>query len=96
MIIDPGILDRVCLRYGVTRLRLFGSAVRGHDGPDSDLDLLVEFAGATTLLDLVGMQQDLEKELGREIDLVTPGALSPYIRDRVLREARVIYERPAA
>jgi uncharacterized protein len=96
MTLDTGIIDRVCSKWGVSRLRVFGSAARNEAGPESDLDLLVEFSGRVTLFDLVGMEQELEDELGLDVDLVTPASLSPYIRERVLSEARVIYERPAA
>jgi predicted nucleotidyltransferase len=96
MIFDSSVLEPICLRYDVVRLRVFGSVLRGQDRPDSDLDLLVEFASPKSLLDLVGMQQELEDALGRKVDLLTPASLSPYIRNRIVRDARVVYERPAA
>ncbi len=80
----------------IVRLRVFGSVLRGDDTPESDLDLLVEFGKPKGLLDLVGIEQEFEDELGRKVDLVTPAALSPYFRDRVLQEARVLYEQRAA
>ena len=96
MIFDENALEQICIRNDVARLRVFGSVVRGEDRPGSDLDLLVEFTRPKSLLTLVGIEQELEEALGRKVDLVTPAALSPYIRDQVLREARVLYERPAA
>jgi uncharacterized protein len=96
MTIDPEVLERLCVLNDVARLRVFGSVARGEDRADSDLDLLVEFIKPKSLLSLVGVEHQFEDALGRKVDLVTPAALSPYIRDQVLREARVLYERPAA
>jgi predicted nucleotidyltransferase len=96
MILDPKIVERICARNDIARLSVFGSVARGHGRPDSDLDLLAEFARPKSLLDLVGIEQEFEDALGRKVDLLTPAALSPYIRDQVFREARVLYERPAA
>lgn len=96
MIIDASVIESICTRHGVTRLRVFGSVVRGEDRPDSDIDLLIEFTKPKSLLTLVGIEQEFADALGRKVDLLTPAALSPYLRDRILREARVLYERPAA
>lgn len=94
--IDAKVIRDVCLRNDVARLRVFGSVARGHERPDSDLDLLVEFARPKSLLQLVGIEQEFEEALGRKVDLLTPAAVSPYIREQVLREARLLYEQPAA
>jgi len=96
MTIDPAALAEICEKHDVVRLRVFGSVARGEDTPESDVDLLVEFAVAKSLLDLIGMEQEVEDALGRPVDLVTPAALSPYIRDQILSEARTVYERRAA
>jgi uncharacterized protein len=96
MNIDQSAVDRICVKNDVVRLRVFGSVVRGEDGSDSDLDLLVEFTKPKSLLALVGIEHEFEDALGRKVDLLTPAALSPHIRERILHEARVLYERPAA
>jgi predicted nucleotidyltransferase len=96
MMIDPAVVARICATHDVVRLRLFGSVSRGEDTPESDVDLLVEFTRPKSLLALVGLEQEFEAALGRRIDLVTPAALSPYLRDQILADARVIYERRAA
>jgi hypothetical protein len=75
-------------RHRATRVRIFGSVLRGEDHTDSDIDLLVEFAPDASLLDLVGLQQDAESLLGRRVDIVTPGGVSPFLRQRILDEAR--------
>jgi predicted nucleotidyltransferase len=71
---------------------LFGSFGRGDAGPDSDVDLIVEFSGPTGLLALVRLERELTEVLGRSVDLLTEEAISPHLRDRILREQRVIYE----
>jgi len=75
-------------RHRATRVRIFGSVSRGEDRPDSDIDLLVDFAPEASLIDLVGLQQDAEDLLGRRVDIVTPDGVSPFLRDRILAEAR--------
>jgi uncharacterized protein len=68
-------------------VRVFGSAARGEAEPDSDIDFLVDFEPGRSLLDLSRLWQDLEELLGRQVDVVEPGGLHWYIRDRVLQEA---------
>jgi len=74
-------------QHGVRNVRVFGSAARGEDGPDSDLDLLVEVERGRSLLDLIGLEQDVSALLGRSIDVVSERGLSPYLRQRILAEA---------
>jgi predicted nucleotidyltransferase len=68
--------------------RVFGSVLRGEDADGSDLDLLVDALPGTTLLDMAGLQQELEQIVGLSVDLLTPGDLPRWIRERVLSEAR--------
>lgn len=75
-------------RHHATRIRIFGSVARGEDKPGSDIDLLVDFAPEASLLDLVGLQQDAEALLGRQVDVVTPEGVSPFLRERILADAR--------
>lgn len=77
-------------RFRATNLRIFGSALRGDDREDSDLDLLVDALPGATLFDLGGLQMELEELLGARIDLVTPGDLPEKFRDRVLEEAQPV------
>ncbi len=74
-------------RYGVSSLSLFGSASRGEDRPDSDVDVLVEFGRPAGLFDFIRVRRRLEDALGRRVDLVTPDALRPAMREAVLRDA---------
>ncbi|PIP36191.1 MAG: nucleotidyltransferase [Desulfobacterales bacterium CG23_combo_of_CG06-09_8_20_14_all_52_9] len=83
-----------CRRRHIRRLALFGSALRGDFGPESDVDLLVEFEPdrIPTFFDIAGMEQELSALLGgRKVDLRTPEDLSRYFRDQVLAEAEVQY-----
>ncbi len=77
----------VASRHGARNVRLFGSVVRGEDRPDSDLDVLVEFEKGRSLLDLAGFGIDLEDLLGRKVDVVTEGGISPYIEPYIRAEA---------
>lgn len=82
-----------CRRYGVRRLSLFGSVLREDFGPQSDVDMLVEFEPevAVGFLTLSRMARELSELLGRPVDLVPRGGLKPSIREVVLRGEQVIY-----
>lgn len=82
-----------CRKHGVKRLSLFGSVVNGNFNANSDIDVLVEFPTGQTpsLLDLGGMLMELQHIFGREVDLKTPGFLSPHFRDKVVRDSRTLY-----
>jgi len=82
----------VLKRYDVVRAALFGSFVRGEASPESDIDIIVEFSGRKSLLDLVGIEQELSETLGRKVDLLTEKSISPYLIDRIKKELVVIYE----
>jgi predicted nucleotidyltransferase len=73
--------------FGVTSISVFGSVARGEAGPDSDVDILVEFGVPVGLFKFVRFQRYLESLLGRRVDLATPGALREQMREQVLREA---------
>ena len=88
-------LASFCRSRGIKRLAVFGSALRSDFGPDSDIDLLVEFEQGRTpgLLGIAGMELDLSDMLGRRVDLRTAGDVSRRFRQQVLNEAQVQYER---
>ena len=73
---------------GARKVRVFGSVLHGRDSQDSDLDLLVDMPAGTSLLKLVGLQLDIEDELGIKVDLCTERELHPAFKDRLLAEAR--------
>jgi hypothetical protein len=75
-------------RLGVHRLALFGSVLRGEARPDSDVDLLVEFAPEQKSFDrFMALADLLEAKLGHRVELVTTEALSPHIGPYILAEA---------
>lgn len=78
----------IATRYGVRNIRVFGSVARGEERPGSDLDLLVDMEPGRSLLDLVAFWQDLEEALGRKVDVVSEGGLSPFLRQKILAEAK--------
>src|SRR6266568_8171849 len=85
-------LEAFCRRHHIRKFALFGSVLRDDFGPDSDVDVLVEFEpGARTGLRFFEMEQELSQIIGRKVDLNTPGFLSPHFRDEVLAEAEVRY-----
>ena len=77
-------------RFRTANPRVFGSVLHGTDRDGSDLDLLVDALPGATLLDLGGLQDDLELLLGVHVDLLTPGDLPPKFRAKVLAEAQPI------
>ena len=76
--------------YKPKKLGVFGSYARGENDATSDLDILVEFGVQISLLDLVGLEQDLSEMLGIKVDLVTERALSKYIRPYVEKDYQQI------
>lgn len=83
-----------CQKHGIRRFAIFGSALRDDFRPDSDVDVLVEFEPERipTLFDLADMERELSDLFGgRKVDLRTPGDLSRYFREQVIKEAEVHY-----
>ena len=78
---------RIAASHGAHNVRIFGSVARGEEGPDSDVDFLVDMTSGRTLLDLAHLFLDLEDLLGCKVDVVEPEGLHWYIRERVMREA---------
>ncbi len=68
-------------------MAIFGSVARGEAGPDSDVDLLVEFSRPVGLFHFIGVKEYLEQLLGRPVDLVTRDAIKRQFRDAILAEA---------
>ena len=89
---DSKEIAEFCRRYHIRMLAFFGSVLRDDFGPESDVDVLVEFEpGHVPGLTLFSMEEELSRILGRKVDLNTQGFLSPYFRDRVLSEAEIQY-----
>jgi predicted nucleotidyltransferase len=80
------ILD-VAARHGARNVRVFGSVARGDDHEGSDVDVLIDVEPGRTLLDVIALEQDLQQLLGRHVEVLTDGGLSPYLQQRILAEA---------
>jgi hypothetical protein len=88
---DESRLAEYCRRHGITRLRLFGSTVRGEDDPESDVDLIADFGVPVGYFELIRAEDELTEVFGRPVDLLTEPAISKYMREEVLASARVIF-----
>jgi len=88
-------IKRLCRKFGIARLALFGSAARGEMTPESDVDLLVEFApdSKVSLFDIPTIQEAFSAAFGgRKVDIATTEVLeNPYRRKSILRDAKVLY-----
>jgi predicted nucleotidyltransferase len=82
-----GEILRIAAEHGAREVRVFGSVARGEADRESDIDFLVELESGRSVLDLGGLQMELESLLGRRVDVVTVRGLKARIRERVLREA---------
>ena len=89
---DPEVAE-FCQRHHVRRLLLFGSVLRSDFGPDSDVDILVEFESDSIpgMIRLAGMEIELSGIIGRQVDLMTPGFLREDLRKHVQDSAEVAY-----
>ncbi|SFK84443.1 hypothetical protein SAMN05216275_13778 [Streptosporangium canum] len=85
-------LVKLCERYEIAELAVFGSVARGEDGDDSDVDLLYVLKPDSNIgLEFFQFQEELEGLLGRKVDVVSKEGLHWVIRDQVLTDARVLY-----
>jgi predicted nucleotidyltransferase len=91
--IDRDAVSEFCQRHHIARLALFGSVLRDDFGPDSDVDVLVEFqAGHVPGFDFVSIEREFSGLLkGRRVDMVTPKFLNHRIRDQILSSAESLY-----
>ena len=91
--IDRDAVSAFCQRHHITRLALFGSVLRDDFGPDSDVDVLVEFqAGHVPGFNFVSIEREFSGLLhGRRVDMVTAKFLNPRIREQVLSSAEPLY-----
>ncbi len=78
----------LAVKHGARNVRVFGSVARGEERPDSDVDFLVEMAPGRSLLDVGGLQMDLQERLGQRVDVVTRKGLKRRLMPRVLRESK--------
>ena len=77
----------IAARHGATDVRLIGSVARGEARPDSDVDLLVTWSEGTSLLNHAALMLELERLLGRKVDIASDGWVKPSVRNSVYRDA---------
>lgn len=80
-------------RQGITKAALFGSVIRGKAKKTSDIDILIRYKGQKSLMDLVRLQFELEKKLGKKVDLLTYDSIHPLLKNIILNEQKIIYEK---
>ena len=81
----------ILVKHQVGFAGVFGSFARGEVNEASDVDLLVRFNEPKSLLDVIGLEQELSEILGRQVEVVTERALHPYLKTQVMRDLTVIY-----
>jgi predicted nucleotidyltransferase len=81
------VVIQIAAKHGAYDIRVFGSVARGEDHPDSDIDLLVRRGETVGPWFPAGLILELERELGRRVDVVTDTGLNPHLREHVLQEA---------
>lgn len=89
---DLSRLIELCRQNDISMVGVFGSMARGEAKKRSDIDLLVRFSKRKSLLATVKLERELSEALGRKVDLLTEAAISPYLRERILKELKVVYE----
>lgn len=90
--ISKKILVAYCRRNHISFIGVFGSFVKGEQTSRSDIDLLVKFSKRISLLDLIRIERELTERIGRKVDLLTEASISPYLRERIIKETVTIYE----
>ena len=88
-------IENVPHKEAIKSVGLFGSYINGQPTEDSDIDILIDIFPDSQIgfFELYDIQEALENRLGKPVDLLTPQALSHYIRSQVMKEAEIIYER---
>lgn len=80
-------------RQGIIKAALFGSVVTGEAKKSSDVDILIKYKGQKSLLDLVRLQFELEEKLEKKVDLLTYSSIHPLLKNIILNEQKIIYEK---
>ena len=86
------ILVDILSRHDASRIAIFGSRARGEEHAGSDLDVLVSFGKAKSLLKIVAIERELSQQLGIKVDLLTEAAISPHLRERIRSQLKVLLQ----
>ena len=79
-------------KYGIKKISVFGSYARGEATSESDLDLIVIFPEGTSLLDHIGIENEISEKLNMKVDILTEKSISPYLIDKIKKEAIVLLD----
>ena len=80
-------INKIALSHGARSVRVFGSFARGEETVFSDIDLLIELEPKRSLLDIISMKYEIEDLIGRKVDVVTTKGISPYLAEKIIKEA---------
>ncbi|MFP4539840.1 MAG: type VII toxin-antitoxin system MntA family adenylyltransferase antitoxin [Candidatus Paceibacterota bacterium] len=86
-------INPILERQGVNKAAIFGSFASGEAREDSDIDIVVSFEEEKSLFDLVGLKLELEDKLKRKVDVLTYNGLNHRLKEGILKEQRIIYEK---
>lgn len=90
--VDEERLANICDKYGIAKLEVFGSQIRGTAGPDSDIDVLYTLRPGRKLgWEIEQLADELSDLFGRRVDLISLRSLHPLLQPSVLAEARLVY-----
>ncbi|VBB46427.1 nucleotidyltransferase family protein [Desulfatiglans anilini] len=89
---DQDKIINICLKNDVSMIGVFGSTARDEAKESSDIDLLIKLSKPKSLLSLVILERNLSEAIGKRVDLLTENAISPYLKERIVKELKVIYE----
>ena len=83
-------INELLAKHGARKVSIFGSYARGEAKKSSDIDIIVEFSESKSLLDIIGIEQELTEKLGIKVDLLTEKSISPYLIEKIREEMVVI------
>lgn len=84
------IIIKVLKKHNVKRAAIFGSIARGEATEESDIDIVIEFEGRKSLLDLVDLKLELQELLGKKVDVITYNSINPLLKEQILNEQKIL------
>ena len=84
------IIVKVLKKHNVKRAAIFGSIARGEATEESDIDIVIEFEGRKSLLDLVDLKLELQELLGKKVDVITYNSNNPLLKEQILNEQKIL------
>ncbi len=84
------IIIKVLKKHNVKKAAIFGSVARGEATEESDIDIVIEFEGRKSLLDLVDLKLELQELLGKKVDVITYNSINPLLKEQILNEQKIL------